>query len=94
VKWQKCNGISDLKVRRCKGCPYHWYNIFRKYEAEIKGLMNKYTIHTSSLGLKSTDLPFQKAVNKFRLTFWPWKQYEDGGQGFQGHQNKMQQHNG
>jgi hypothetical protein len=46
------------------------------------------------LGLRGTDLTFQKAVNTFTLKFWPWKQYgeygqyEDGGHGFQGHQNK------
>jgi hypothetical protein len=52
------------------------------------------------LGLRGTDLTFQKVVDKFRLKFWPWKQYgeygqyEDGGQGFQGRQNKNQQHIG
>jgi hypothetical protein len=45
------------------------------------------------LGLRGTDLTFQKAVNKFTLKFWPWKQYveygqyEDGGEGFQCHHN-------
>jgi hypothetical protein len=50
------------------------------------------------LDLGGTDLKFHKVVNKFRMKFWPWKQYgeygqyEDGGRGFQGCQNKNQQH--
>jgi hypothetical protein len=32
------------------------------------------------LSFRGTDLTFHKVVNKFRLKFWPWKQYGEYGQ--------------